>query len=425
MSHADLGTGETPPSAERRDALKLLSAGVAAGLAGVAGAASGATTSAAAPRDHQGNTMNDPKGTAPPATDWAAEGYWACALQTINDCVTVDATRAAAHERVLRSLARIDVQMAGAKRWVGADLKLIVLPEYVLTGPPWGEPIDVWADKAAFEMDGPEYEALAALAEKHAVYLSVNAYETDRHFPGLYFQACVCFDPAGAVVLRYRRLISMFAPSPHDVWDRYLDVYGAEGVFPVARTPIGNLAAIASEEILYPEIARCHAIRGAEVFMHNTSEAYTVTMPQKKIARLARAMENLAYVVSANTAGSIGIQVGVDSPNGGSDIIDYYGNVVVAAGQGETMTANARLDVGDVRRYRRRPGMSNLLSRQALDLYVDSYAEAGIRRRNGLLKDGRIVVPDRGYFVEKQREALARMAERGIVPASTSTSTPK
>lgn len=418
MNHADLGPDEAPPSAERRDALKLLSAGVAAGVGGLAGAASAVTTSAAAPRANQGSTMNDPKGTAPTATDWAAEGYWACALQTINDCVTVDATRDAAHERVMRSLARIDVQMAGAKRWVGADLKLIVLPEYVLTGPPWGEPIDVWANKAAFEMDGPEYEALAALAEKHAVYLSVNAYETDRHFPGLYFQACVCFDPAGKVVLRYRRLISMFAPSPHDVWDRYLDVYGAEAVFPVARTPIGNLAAIASEEILYPEIARCHAIRGAEVFMHNTSEAYTVTMPQKKIARLARAMENLAYVVSANTAGSIGIQVGVDSPNGGSDIIDYYGNVVVAAGQGETMTANARLDVGDVRRYRRRPGMSNLLSRQALDLYVDSYAEAGIRRRNGLLKDGKVVIPDRSYFVEKQREALARMAERGIVPAS-------
>ena len=416
MTRDDLGPREAPPSAERRDTLKLLSAGVAAGVAGLAGTAAAATTNAGLPRDHRGATMNDPKGTASSGTDWVAEGYWACALQTINDCVTVDATREAAHERVLRSLARIDVQMAGAKRWVGADLKLIVLPEYVLTGPPWGEPIDVWAHKAAFEMDGPEYEALAALAEKHAVYLSVNAYETDRHFPGLYFQACVCFDPAGQVVLRYRRLISMFAPSPHDVWDRYLDVYGADAVFPVARTPIGNLAAIASEEILYPEIARCHALRGAEVFLHNTSEAYTVTMPQKKIARLARAMENLAYVVSANTAGSIGIQVGVDSPNGGSDIVDYYGNVLVAAGQGETMTANARLDVGDVRRYRRRPGMSNLLSRQALDLYVDSYAEAGIRRRNGLLKDGKVVIPDRGYFVEKQREALARMAERGIVP---------
>lgn len=415
MSDAHRGGDERPQSADRRDALKLLSVGVAG--AALAGPAAAQSTSAVPPRAvNQEVIMSDPKGAAPATVDWVAEGYWACALQTINDCVHPDPTREAASDRVRRSLARIDVQMSGAKRWVGADLKLIVLPEYVLTGPPWGEPIEVWANKAAFEMDGAEYEALAALAEKHAVYLSVNAYETDRHFPGLYFQACVCFDPAGRVVLRYRRLISMFAPSPHDVWDKYLDVYGSDAIFPVARTPIGNLAAIASEEILYPEIARCHAIRGAEVFMHNTSEAYTVTMPQKKIARLARAMENLAYVVSANTAGSLGIEVGADSPNGGSDIIDYYGNVVVAAGQGETMTANARLDVGDVRRYRRRPGMSNLLSRQALDLYAESYGEAGIRRRNGLLKDGKVVVPDRGYFLEKQREALVRLAERGVVP---------
>ena len=27
-----------------------------------------------------------------------------------------------------------------------------------------------------------------------------------------------------------------------------------------------------------------------------------------------------------------------------------------------------------------------------------------------------IVVPERSYFVEKQREALGRMAERGVVP---------
>ena len=395
----------------RREALKLMTVGAAALAAGAA-----ASTAAAPPA--AGASMTDTKSAAPAAgaTDWVAEGYWACALQSFNDCVHPDPDRAAADVRIRRSLERLDVQMAGAKRWVGADLKLIVLPEYVLTGPPWGEPLQVWADKAAFAMDGPEYDALAKLAEKHSVYLSVNAYELDRHFPGLYFQACVCFDPSGNVVLRYRRLISMFAPTPHDVWDKYLDVYGLEAVFPVARTPIGNLAAIASEEILYPEIARCHAIRGAEVFLHNTSEAYTVTMPQKKIARLARAMENLAYVVSANTAGSSGIEVGVDSPNGGSDIIDYYGNVVVAAGQGETMTANARLDVGDVRRYRRRPGMSNLLARQALDLYAESFAQADIRRRNGLLKGGKVVVPDRSYFVERQRDVLGRMAERGLVP---------
>ena len=112
--------------------------------------------------------------------------------------------------------------------------------------------------------------------------------------------------PSGDFVLRYRRMISLSGPTPYDVWDRYLDIYGLEGVFPVADTPIGRLAAIASEEILYPEIARCHAMRGAEVFVHPTSEAGTPQDSIKEIARRARAIENMAFVVSANSAGAAG-----------------------------------------------------------------------------------------------------------------------
>ena len=379
----------------RRDFLAMTTLGTAAALAGPAGA--------------------EPLPAPPAADDWVRGGYYACALQTFNDAVHPDPGRAEARARMRRSIARIDTQIAGTRRWIGTDLKLVVLPEYVLTGPPWGEAIDEWADKAALEPDGAEYEALAALAQRHAIFLAGNAYETDRHFPGLYFQASFVIDPAGNTVLRYRRLVSLFAPTPHDVWDRYLDIYGLEGVFPVARTAIGQLAAIASEEILYPEIARCHAIRGAEVFVHSTSEVFTLTPSQKKVARAARAMENLAYLVSANTAGTSGIDVPVQSPDGGSEIVDYHGAVLVTAGQGETINASARLLVDGLRSYRRRPGMGNLLSRQALDLFAGSFAAADLRRRNGLLQDGRVVVPDRSYFRGRQADAIARMSARGIL----------
>jgi predicted amidohydrolase len=385
----------------RRDFLLMTALGAGAALAGPDAGALPATAR--------------PGTAAAAADDWIRGGYYACALQTFNDAVHPDTTRAAARERMLRAIARIDTQLSGARRWIGRDLKLVVLPEYVLSGPPWGEAIDEWADKAALEPGGAEYEALAALAQKHEIFLAGNAYETDRHFPGLYFQASFVIDPAGDTVLRYRRLVSLFAPTPHDVWDRYLDIYGLEGVFPVARTAIGNLAAIASEEVLYPEIARCHAIRGAEVFVHCTSEVFTLTPPQKKIARAARAMENLAYLVSANTAGTSGIDVPVQSPDGGSEIVDYLGNVMVTAGQGESINANARLLVDGLRSYRRRPGMGNFLSRQALDLFADSFAAADLRRRNGLLKGGRAVVPDRSYFRERQADTLARMVARGVI----------
>ena len=341
--------------------------------------------------------------------------YAALALQIDCDGVHRDADRAASAPRMMASIERISHAVQGAKRWIGADLKLVVLPEYILSGPPWGETIPEWAGKAALAPDGPEYDALAAVAQKHGVYLAGNGYEIDRHFPGLYFQACWVFDPAGHRVLTYRRLISIFAPTPHDVWDKYLDVYGLEAVFPVADTAVGKLAAIASEEILYPEIARCHAIRGAEVFLHSTSETASPNLTIKQIARRARALENLAYVVSANNAALTGIDVPVDSSNGYSDILDWQGNQMVVAGGGESSVANAWLDMAGLRAARRRPQMSNMLSRQALELFAESYANADLRRRNGLLEGGKLRIPDRSYFQQRQADAIQRAIERGIL----------
>ncbi len=344
-----------------------------------------------------------------------ANGYYACALQFRVDAVNRDTSAETARARMRASLERLDAQVRGAKSWIGSDLKLVVLPEYTLSGFPVRESVAEWLDKAVLAPDGAEYDALAKIAVTNDCYLAGNSYELDRKFPGIFFQCSWVIEPAGKVVLRYRRLISTLVPTPHDVWDAYLDAYGIEGVFPVARTPIGRLAAIASEEILYPEIARCHAVRGAEVFVHSSSEAYTTTMPTKRIARLARGMENLAWVVSCNSAGISNIDISVDSANGGSEIIDHFGNTVVAAGQGETMTANARIDLGGLRDYRRRAGMGNLLSRLPFDVFERGLSGLDFRRKNGLWRDGKVVVPERRYFRERQAETLARLVASGTI----------
>ena len=86
--------------------------------------------------------------------------YYAVALQIDCDGVHPDSDRASARARMAASLARIDTAIAGAKRWVGDDLKLVVLPEYILTGPPWGEPIPAWADKAALDAQAKKVAGL-------------------------------------------------------------------------------------------------------------------------------------------------------------------------------------------------------------------------------------------------------------------------
>lgn len=317
---------------------------------------------------------------------------------------------------MLASIARIRAQVLASKKFAGQDVRLVVLPEYFLTGFPMGEPAAVWREKAALEIDGPEYQALGEVARAAQVYLSGNAYERDPHFPGLYFQTSFLIEPAGKVVLRYRRLVSLFAPTPFDVYDRYVSAYGKDALFPVVDTELGRMAAIASEEILYPEIARAHAIRGAEVFLHSSSEVSSPLPTPKNIAKQARAIENLAYVVSANSASIENIAIPGASTASGSKVIDYRGLVLAEAGYGESMVAYAEIDIAGLRRYRRRPGMPNMLARQPTALWAEAYGAVDIQPRNSLLDDaGEVITPDPAWYAARQRRVIEGLVDKGVI----------
>lgn len=347
----------------------------------------------------------------------ATKPYAALALQLAAHSVEKAADPRAA---MLAMIAEVGVKMRGAATFIeqygGSPVRLVVLPEYLFSSYPWRVSIPDFARIAAWEMKGAEYDALGKVASAQKLFLAGNAYEVDPHFPGLYFQTSFVVGPSGDVVLRYRRLNSMYAPSPHDVWSKYLDIYGLEGVFPVAHTEIGNLAAIASEEILYPEIARAHALRGAEVFVHSSSEIGSPMATNKVIAKYARAFENMAYVVSANTAGITGTTTPVASADGNSLVIDWKGNRLAESNAGETFTAFADIDIAALRQARRKPGMTNYLSRQRIEAFAATYAAATHQRANALIgADGVVKVPDRDHFNRVQAETIERLAKEGLI----------
>ncbi|MBO3461714.1 nitrilase [Aetokthonos hydrillicola Thurmond2011] len=340
------------------------------------------------------------------------ESYRALALQVTCHAVNRATDRQEAHSWMQNSINRLAQQIAASVAFIGFDCRLIVLPEYFLTGFPMGESLAVWAEKACLEMAGAEYDAIGKIAQKHGIFIAGNAYELDPNFPGLYFQTCFVIDPSGSVVLRYRRLNSMFAPTPHDVWDKYLDCYGLDGVFPVAKTAIGNLAAIASEEILYPEVTRCLAMRGAEIFLHSTSEVYGFSCSPKEAAKISRAVENLAYVISANSAGIANSPIPEASVDGGSKIIDYQGTILAQTATGESMAAFAEIDLAALRRYRRRPGLNNLLSRQRFEIYAESYRQSNFYPVNTMLDKQEV---ERKHFLQTQQETIERLARLGVI----------
>ena len=339
--------------------------------------------------------------------------YIALALQTRCDAVNRladDAVRRA----MLDAIDRIGEQIRSARAFIGSDLRLVVLPEYFMTSYPLGESIDGWSARAAIDADGAEYEALGKVAAANGIYLSGNAYENDEHFPGLYFQTSFIIAPSGDVILRYRRLISMYTPTPHDVWDRYVDIYGIEGVFPVADTELGRLACCASEEILFPEVCRAHALRGAEIILHSSSEVASTDLTPKDIAKRARAVENLVYIVSANTGGLYDAGIPPASTDSMSKIIDYRGNVLCNAAGGETVAANASIDIAAMRHWRQRPGMPNYFARQRLEVFASSY-NGTIYPPNTLLDNGQHVIPERSHFLDRQRETLERLHDENLV----------
>lgn len=342
--------------------------------------------------------------------------YTALALQTLCDAVNQDSGVSDAHARMNRAIARVRGQIGSAKGFLkgfnGYDVKLVVLPEYWMTGFPLQETREQWQAKAAIPTDGAFPDKLAELAQGFGIYLCSNHYETDPNFPDLYFQANVIYGPSGDVVLRYRRMISLYTPSPYDVWDKYLDAYGEAAVFPVAETEIGTLGTIASEEILYPEIARMHVFKGAEILLHPTSEVGAPTLTPKHISKKARAVENIAYVVSANSAQIVGTPVPAASTDGMSIILDPYGRTLAEANQGETLNANAVLDIAALRDTRRKTGMTNTLSRLPNTAFTSGYARASHAPANRT-PDGQMI--EKSQAIAQQQAVIDRLAAAGIL----------
>ncbi|MEO0988102.1 MAG: nitrilase-related carbon-nitrogen hydrolase [Cyanobacteria bacterium J06639_14] len=339
------------------------------------------------------------------------DAFHALALQL--KCEAVNGASDASEARAIMAgaIAKLGPQIAAARAFIGADCRLVLLPEYWLTGFPMRESITDWATKACLAIEDTLYDALAAIAQQHGIFLAGNAYERDPYFPGLYFQNCFVFDPSGTMVLRYRRLNSLYAPTPHDVWERYLDHYGLEGIFPVAKTAIGNLAAVASDEILFPEVSRCLMLRGAEILLHPTSEVYGDARAPKEAAKVSRAVENLMYVISANTAGIANTPILESSVDGGSKIIDYRGLVLAETGSGESMAAYGEIDLAALRRYRQRTDIKNLLSRQRLDAYAGLYQQFAIYPANTMAAGD----VERSHFLATQQQAIERLKQLGVI----------
>ncbi len=197
-------------------------------------------------------------------------------------------------------------------------------------------------------------ERYTEVARELDVYIQTATFlEEDAAWPDVVFNTTCLIGPDG-ILTKYRK-VNPWIPweihaSPHD-----LAGYNDE-LFPVARTPIGNLGVAICYDWLFPEALRQLTANGAEVLIRVSAymDPWGATPPMDwwTVVNRCRALENTAYVVAANQAASYS-NYPVFSWPGGSMIVDYDGRILAQADPGPaTKVVVAPIDIEALRHER-------------------------------------------------------------------------
>lgn len=263
-------------------------------------------------------------------------------------------------------------------------VRLAVFSEYGIIGQYRPRSVDEWLELAE-TIPGNVTEQIGKKARQRGCYIAGNLYERDEEWPGRLFNTSFIVSPEGKVILKYRKNngpnnLNTTYTGPGDVYTEYVKRCGEDSMFPVVDTEIGKLACLTCTDIVFPEMARCLALRGAEVLVHCTSEPLAPEGEAWDMLRRARAYENLCYFLSVNAGAFLGSNRPASGYRGMTQIVDYLGRVQsFTAAPGEAVVTGM-LDVNNLRWERTRMADSghvwNFLIELRSDLYTSVYSKA-------------------------------------------------
>jgi predicted amidohydrolase len=121
---------------------------------------------------------------------------------------------------------------------------------------------------------GPETDKICRKAKQRNVYVSFEAHTEEPDWPGHFFNCSILVGPDGEIIYTHWKNpgyagAGEYATTVFEVLDEYVKRNGWDAVWPVARTPIGNLASYVCAEGFRPEPARIYASKGAEILLRN------------------------------------------------------------------------------------------------------------------------------------------------------------
>ena len=306
--------------------------------------------------------------------------YTAAAVQTDIRPVYPSISGKAVPENKTKNLQRASELIKRSASWNPS--KIYLLPEFFLTGAAGIGPSPESREVGCVRIPGPEMEQLGALAKDVDAYIAGMVWEVIDDWPGRYWNTGFIISPAGEVILKYHKHYDPTGKTkPGDVLDEYVDRYGKEALFPVVDTPIGRMGCLICYDVNFPEMARCLALRGAEILLHPTSEGRAPFLLEDEggweIGKRSRAYENLAYVISANQGRFLDCDFPTERMRGRSQIIDFNGRVVnIAETTGETIL-QADIEIERLRQKRSQMQM-NFLAQLQTHIHAPVYAEQNL-----------------------------------------------
>ena len=301
-----------------------------------------------------------------------------------------------------RMLAMIDMAVEGYGPFM--PIKLLVFPEFGHAAPIYPTAPELLA-RLTVPIPNEHTERYVEKARELGVYVQTATFlEEDPDWPGKVFNTTCLIGPEG-ILYKYRK-VNPWIPwevhaSPHD-----LEGYG-EALFPVARTPIGNIGVAICYDWLFPEALRQLAANGAEILIRVSAymDPWGATPPMDwwTLVNRCRALENTAYVVAANQGATLEHYAPFSWP-GGSMVVDYDGRILAQAdpGPGEKIVV-APLDVSALRHEREQRSGHSLLAHLRTEAYPVY--------RESLFPPGRWTGVG-NHTVEGNREAIEQVKHR-------------
>jgi predicted amidohydrolase len=234
----------------------------------------------------------------------------------------------------------------------GADLDLVVLPEFFATGYQFAS-VDEVAELSETIPGGLTVGFLSDLSRETGLYIVAGLPEKDGD---TYYNSAILTGPEG-LLGTYRKIHLFFEEK----------LYFAPGNtgFQVWNTRVGLIGVMICFDWFYPESMRALALLGAEVIAHPSN----LVLPYCPQAMPIRCLENRVFAITANRTGSEDRKEGQALKFiGQSQIVSPEGKILIRASESEEELLTIDINPQEARNKSLNP-FNDILKDRRLELY--------------------------------------------------------